>query len=323
MKAVVQDRYGDTGVLALREIPEPVPGEREVLVRVAAAGLDAGVWHLMTGLPLLLRLMGYGLRAPRNAVRGREAAGRVVATGPGVTRFKAGDEVFGYCESAFAEYAAVPEDRLLPRPAGLTPEQAAALPISAVTALQAVRDRGRVTAGMRVLVIGAGGGVGTYAVQLAVAAGARVTGVCSTGKAERVRSLGAGTVLDYTAEDITARPERYDVIVDTGGSRPLRGLCRMLAPRGTLVIVGGETSGRLLGGTDRVLRAALLSPFTRRRLLGLMASERTEDLAYVAGLAEHGELTPVLGGVHPLAEVPELIDRFRSGGLCGKAVVVP
>ncbi|MGV9317009.1 NAD(P)-dependent alcohol dehydrogenase [Streptomyces sp. NPDC003691] len=323
MKAVVQDRYGDTDVLAVREIPRPVPGEREVLVRVSAAGLDAGVWHLMTGLPLPVRLMGYGLRTPRVPVRGREAAGRVVATGSGVTRFRPGDEVFGYCEAAFAEYAAVPEDRLLPRPAGLTPEQAAALPISAVTALQAVRDRGRVAAGDRVLVIGAGGGVGTYAVQLARAAGARVTGVCSTAKTEQVRALGAGTVVDYTTEDLGARPERYDLIVDTAGHRPLSLLRRMLAPRGTLVIVGSETGGRLLGGTDRALRAALLSPFVRERLLGLVASERTADLAHVTGLAERGDIVPVLSGSYSLAEVPELIDRARAGGLCGKAVVVP
>ncbi|MGX2993245.1 NAD(P)-dependent alcohol dehydrogenase [Streptomyces sp. JNUCC 64] len=323
MKAIVQDRYGDTGVLRLREVPEPVPGEREVLFRVTAAGLDAGVWHLMTGLPLLVRVMGYGLRAPRTAVRGREAAGRVTAVGPGVTRFRPGDEVFGYCEGAFAEYAVAREDQLLTRPAAITAHQAAALPISSVTALQAVRDRGRVREGQRVLVIGAGGGVGTYAVQLARAAGAVVTGVCGTGKTALVRSLGAEAVVDYTVEDVTRRPERYDLVVDAAGGRPLRALRRVLTPRGTLVIVGSETGGRWLGGTDRLARASLLSTVTRQRLLGLVSAERTADLEHVAGLVERGTVTPVVGGVHALAEVPTLIDRLRAGGVDGKAVIAP
>ncbi|MEU3597677.1 NAD(P)-dependent alcohol dehydrogenase [Streptomyces sp. NPDC006798] len=321
MQAVVQERYGESDVLQLREIPEPVPGPRDVVFRVTAAGLDAGVWHLMTGLPRLVRLMGYGLRRPRQPVRGREAAGLVTAVGPEVTRFRPGDEVFGWCEGAFAEYARAREDQLLPRPGGLTAARAAALPISAVTALQAVR--GRAPAGTRTLVLGAAGGVGGYAVQLARAEGASVTGVCSTATTDLVRSLGADEVLDYTAEDITTRPERYDLIVDTGGNRPLARLRRVLAPRGTLVVVGAETDGRWLGGTDRALRTALLSPFTTQRLIALMASEPPADLARIAELAASGTITPAVDGEYSLADVPDLIRRFRAGGVRGKAVVRP
>jgi NADPH:quinone reductase-like Zn-dependent oxidoreductase len=322
MKVITQDRYGGPGVLELREAPQPAVGEREVLIRVHAAGLDAGVWHLMEGLPLLVRL-GYGLRRPRTAVRGREVSGRVEAAGSAVTRFRPGDEVYGFCKGAFAEYATAREDQLLTKPAALTHEQAAAVPISGVTALQAVRDRGRVRPGHRVLVVGAGGGVGTYAVQLARAAGAEVTGVCGPAKAELVLSLGAVAVVDYTAEDFTERPERYDVILDLAGNRPLGRVRRALTPRGTLVLVGGENGGRWLGGMERVLGATLLSPFTPHRLLGLVSAERTEDLAHVTGLIESGEVTPVIDGGHPLTAVPELVRRAQEGKSAGKTVITP
>lgn len=321
MKAVVQDRYGSADVLELADIERPEAGEGEVLVRVRAAGLDAGVWHLMTGRPYLLRLMGFGLRAPKVPVRGREVAGRVESVGGAVTRFRPGDEVFGFCEGSFAEYVSAPEDRFAPKPANLTLEQVAATAVSGVTALQAVRDAGRVRAGQKVLVIGAAGGVGTFAVQLAKAFGADVTGVCSTTKTDLVRSLGADDVIDYTREDFADRPQRYDVILDTAGNRSLSHLRRALAPRGTLVIVGGENGGRLLGGTDRVLRALLLSPFVRQRLRGLFSAERREDLEALRELIEAGEVTPAIDRTYALSEVPEAIRYLSEGSARGKVVI--
>jgi len=258
MKAVVQDVYGPSGVLGLREIDRPAIGEDEVLVRVCAAGVDPGVWHLMTGEPYLVRAMGFGLRKPKVAVRGRDVAGVVEAAGAGVTRFGPGDQVYGTCESgSFAEYAAAPQKRLAAKPANLSFEQAAVVPISGVTALQGVRDCGRVQPGQQVMVIGAAGGVGSFAVQIAKALGARVTGVCSTSKARLVRSLGADDVIDYTHDEIDCNGGRYDVIIDTAGNRRLSLLRRAMTPHGTLVLVGGEHGGgRVLGGFDRQLRAA-------------------------------------------------------------------
>lgn len=249
MKAIVQDMYGSPDVLQLREIDTPVAGEDEVLVRVHAAGVDQGVWHLMAGLPYLMRIAGFGLRAPKNPVRGYDVAGRVEAVGKNVTRFQSGEEVFGTCRGSFAEYACARADRLAPKPSNLTFEQAAAVPISGYAALQAVRDQGKVRPGQRVLIIGAGGGVGTFAVQLAKAFGAEVTGVCSTTKVELVRSIGADRVIDYTREDFADGRSRYDVILDIAGNRSLSHLRRALAPEGTLVIVGGEGGGRWLGPT--------------------------------------------------------------------------
>ncbi|MGW1885557.1 NAD(P)-dependent alcohol dehydrogenase [Streptomyces sp. NPDC001970] len=321
MKAIVHDTYGSIDVLELRDIEKPSPGEGDVLVRVRAAGVDAGVWHLMTGLPYLLRLVGYGLRAPKVRVRGREVAGRVEAVGAGVTRFRPGDEVFGFCEGSFAEYASAPEDRFVPKPANLTLEQAAAVPISAVTALQALRDAGQVRAGQKVLVIGAAGGVGTFAVQLAKAFGAHVTGVCSTTKTGLVRSIGADDVIDYTREDPTDGTRHYDLVVDTAGNRPLSRLRRALTPRGTLVIVGSEGGGRWFGGTDRVLRALMLSPFVRHRLRGLVSVERQEDLRTLRELVEAGKVAPVIGATYSLDEVPQAIRRLQEGNARGKVVI--
>ncbi|WP_338671685.1 NAD(P)-dependent alcohol dehydrogenase [Streptomyces sp. SCSIO 30461] len=323
MKAIVQDMYGSADVLELRDVDKPADpaiGGKDVLIRVRAAAVDAGVWHLMRGRPYLVRLMGYGLRAPKERVRGREVAGVVEAVGGAVTRFRPGDEVFGFCEGAFAEYVRAPEDRFLAKPENLGFEESAAVPISGVTALQAVRDAGRVRPGQRVLVIGAAGGVGTYAVQLAKAYGAAVTGVCSTAKTELVRSIGADEVIDYTREDLPSTG-RYDVIVDTAGHRSLALLRRVLAPRGTLVIVGSEGGGRWLGGTDRVLRAALLSPFTGQRLRGLMSVERTADLEVLRDLIETGKVRPVIDRTHSLSEVPEVIRRLERGNAKGKSVI--
>jgi NADPH:quinone reductase-like Zn-dependent oxidoreductase len=320
MKAIAHDRYGPPGVLELRDVDVPVPGDDDVLIRVHAAGVDPGVWHLTTGLPYAVRL-GYGLRAPKIRVRGMDVAGRVEATGKNVTRFKSGDQVFGSCDGAFAEYACARQDRLARIPANLTFEQAAAVPVSACTALQALRDRGRIRPGQQVLIIGAAGGVGTFAVQLAKAFGAHVTGVCSTAKTDLVRSIGADDVVDYTRDDFADAGRRHDLILDTAGLRSLSHLRRALTPRGTLVIVGGEGEGRWLGGTDRVLRALVLAPFIRQRLCGLFSTQRQEDLRLLAELIEAGKVTPIIDRTYALDEVPEAVRHLAEGRARGKVVV--
>lgn len=319
MKAIVQDRYGTADVLELREVDAPRPRDHEVLVRVCAAGVDLGVWHLMTGRPYLVRLF-LGLRAPRSRVRGMALAGRVDAVGAKVSRFRPGDEVFGAADGAFAELACAREDQLARKPRNVTFEQAAALPVSAMTALHALRDQAHVQPGQSVLVIGAGGGVGSYAVQLARHLGARVTGVCSTGKVELVRSLGAEVVIDYTREDLAGAP-RHDVILDIAGNRPLGALRRLLAPRGTLVLVGGEDGGPWLGGLERTFAAMLLSPFVKQRLRGMVALERAADLELLAELVEAGKITPVVDRTFPLEQAPDAVRYVEHGKAKGKVVV--
>jgi NADPH:quinone reductase-like Zn-dependent oxidoreductase len=322
MKAIVQDKYGLPEVLRLGEIEKPVAGDDEALVRVRAAGLDPGVWHLMTGLPYLVRVLGFGLRTPNVRVRGRDVAGHVQAVGANVTRFQVGDEVFGTCDGSFAEYATARADKLAVKPANLSFEQAAAVPISAVTALQGLRDVGRVKPGQKVLIIGAAGGVGSYAVQIAKAFGAEVTGVCSTSKLELVRSIGADQVIDYTREDFTAGDRRYDVILDTAGNRSLSRLRRALAQRGALVIVGGEGGGRWLGGFDRqILRAPILSLFTRQRLRPLTAKERSADLDALTELIGADKLKPVIDRTYPLSNAAEAIQYLHRGHPAGKVVI--
>ncbi len=323
MKAIVQEAFGSADVLELRDVERPSPGDGEVLVQVRAAGVDPGVWHLMTGVPYLMRVIGFGFRRPKVPVRGLALAGVVAAAGPEVTRFRPGDEVFGICRSgSFAEYAVARENRLAPKPAGLSFEQAAALPVSALTALQAVRDHGRVQAGQRVLITGAGGGIGTFAVQLAKARGASVTGVCGPAKADLVRSIGADSVIDYTREEIGQGGTRYDVIIDVSGSRPLSLLRRALAPRGTLVIVGGDRYDRpALTGVSRQLRAPFLSMFTGQRLRTFLARENAADYQTLAQLAESGAVTPVIGRTYPLAEAAEAIRRIATGHATGKGIV--
>jgi NADPH:quinone reductase-like Zn-dependent oxidoreductase len=322
MQAIVQDRYGESGdVLQLEEIDRPAIGDGEVLLRVHAAGVDRGAWHLMTGLPYPVRLAGYGIRAPKTRVRGREVAGRVEAIGKDVTKFQVGDEVFGIAEGAFAGYACARPGKLAHRPEHLTAVQAAAVSVSALTALQAVRDHGHVQAGQKVLVIGASGGVGTFAVQIAKAYGAEVTGVCSTTKTDLVQSIGADHVIDYTRADIEAGGHRYDVILDTGGNRPLGQLRRVLTPRGKLVIVGGETGGRLLGGFDRGLRAPMLSLFVQQQLAAVMCSENAADLLVLAELIESGKLTPVIDKTYPLSQTADAIRYMQEGHARGKVVI--
>ena len=321
MKAIVQDRYGSADVLEFSDIAQPVAQEGEVLIRVHAAGVDPGVWHLMTGLPYMIRL-GYGLRRPKTRVRGRDVAGRVEAVGRNVTQFKPGDEVFGICEGSFAEYASAREDKVALKPVNLTFEQAAAVPISATTALQALRDKGRVQPGQKVLVIGAAGGVGAFAVQLAKAFGADVTGVCSTTKMDLVRSIGADDVIDYTREDFADARRRYDLIIDTAGNRSLSHLRRALTQRGTLVLVGGEGGGRWLGGFDRqVFRAPLLSLVASQKLLMLVSPEHQEDLQFLKELIEAGKVSPVIDRTYPLSEAPQAIRYLAEGHPRGKVVV--
>ena len=321
MKAIARDTYGSTDVLELRDIGRPEIGEDEVLVRVYAAGVDRGVWHIMTGLPYPIRLAGFGLRAPKNPVIGADLAGVVEAVGNRVTRFQPGDEVFGIGKGSFAEYARALEDKLAPKPANLTFEQAAVLAISGLTALQALRDHGRVERGQEVLIIGASGGVGTYAVQIAKAFGAHVTGVCSTTKVEMVRSIGADHVIDYTREDFTEGEQRYDLILDIGGNSTLARLRRALTPEGTLVITGGEGGGRWLGGTDRQLRATMLSPFVGQKLGTFINKENHEDMLVLKELIESGKVTPVIDKTFPLSETPEAIRYLETGHARGKVVI--
>jgi NADPH:quinone reductase-like Zn-dependent oxidoreductase len=321
MQAIVQDSYGSADVLELRNIDKPVPGDDEVLVRVRAAGVDRGVWHLMTGLPYLLRVAGYGLRAPRSRVRGREVAGVVEAVGRAVTRFRPGDEVMGVSEGSFAEYACAREGKLARKPANLSFEQAAAVPVSGSTALQGLRDQGRLQPSQEVLVIGAAGGVGSFAVQLAKAFGAEVTGVCSTGQVDLVRSLGADHVVDYTREDVTDGSRRYDLVLDTAGRRPLSRLRRALTRRGTLVLVGGEGGDRWTGGMGRQLRALAIAPFVGQRLRVFVNKERHQELEQLTELIEAGKVTPVVGRTYPLDEAPEAVRDLMAGHRGGKLVI--
>jgi NADPH:quinone reductase-like Zn-dependent oxidoreductase len=320
MKAVVRDAYGSADVLRLGEVAKPVAGEDEVLVRVEAAGVDQGVWHLMVGMPYAMRLAGFGIRAPKNPLLGYDVAGRVEAVGAHAGSFRPGDEVFGTCRGSFAEYAVARADRLAPKPDNVTAEQAAATPISGYAALQAVRDHGKVETGNQVLIIGAGGGVGTFAVQISKSDGAEVTAVCGTAKTELVRSIGADHVIDYTKEDFTDRGNRYDVILDIAGGRSLSKLRRALKPRGTLVIVGAEDAGNWLG-IRRQLRAAALSPFVRHKLGFFISKERSQDLEELRTLLESGAVTPVLDRTFLLDEVPEAIRYLRDGHARGKIVI--
>lgn len=319
MKAIVQDTYGSADVLELRDIVKPVVGADDVLVRVHAAGVDFGVWHLMTGQPYAVRL-GFGLRASRARVRGMDIAGHVEAVGENVTRFRPGDEVFGTCVGAFAEYALTREDKLAPKPANLTFEQAAAVPTSGFAALQGLRDSGQVKPGQKVLIIGAGGGVGTFAVQLAKAFGAHVTGVCSTTKADLVRSIGADEVIDYTRDDFADGAHHYDLILDIAGNRPLPQLRRALTPRGTLVIAGGEGGGRWFG-MGRQFRALMLSPFVSQKLRTLLSMPRNADLLSLSEFIETGKVMPAIDRTYPLGEVPDAVRHLEHGHARGKVVI--
>ncbi len=308
MKAVVRYAYGDEHVLDIADLPDPVPVKDEVLVRVHAAGVDRGAWHIMTGRPHLARL-AFGLRTPRDPKLGMDAAGTVEAVGPEVTRFQPGDEVFGVVKGSFAERALTDEKHLMPKPAGLSFEQAAAAPTSGVTALDALRGRGG-----RVLVLGAGGGVGHLAVQVAVAAGADVT--AATSAPEFVASLGAHTVIDYRTEPLVGE---YDVILDIGGRRPVRELRALLAPRGTVMFVGAEGGGSFSGGMQRQL---VFAPFSGQKFVTFLALNSPSNLAELSGMLESGTLVPHVERAYPLAQAAEAL-RHLTSGVRGKLVLVP
>jgi len=320
MRAIVQDGYGTADVLRLTQVATPTIGDNEVLVRVHAAGLDRGTWHLMTGQPYLLRLV-FGLRRPKQPIAGRDVAGTVAAVGSAVTRFAVGDEVFGVAPGSFAEYAAAREDKLVRKPANLTFEQAAVVPVSATVALQAL-DAGGVRSGQRVLVTGASGGVGSYAVQLAKALGAHVTGVCSTAKADLVRSLGADHVIDYTREDFADHARQYDVIIDIAGNPALSRLRRALTSTGTVVLVGGEEGGKVTGGMfERQLAARMRSLFIHQRFTSVLGKEKGSDLERLAEFVEAGTMTPSIDRTYPLAEVPQAMHHLDRGQVRGKIAI--
>jgi NADPH:quinone reductase-like Zn-dependent oxidoreductase len=323
MDAIVQDSYGDRPgeVLRLAEVPRPTIGDGEVLVRVAAASVDRGTVHVMTGLPFAMRFAGFGVRAPKALNPGRCLAGTVELVGKDVTGFAPGDEVYGTCTGSFAEYAVAKPGKLAPKPANLSFEQAAAAPISGVTALQAVRDQAKVEAAQKVLVIGASGGVGSFAVQIAKAFGAEVTGVSSTSKMELVRGLGADHAVDYTEGDFLSGKVRYDVILDTGGNSPLPDLRRALTATGTLVLVGGETEGWAMLGMGRQIRALMQSATTKQKLAMLVSKENSEDLTALSKLIESGEVAPAVDRTWPLAETAAAIGYVHQGRARGKVVI--
>ena len=321
MWAVVQREYGTADVLHVDRIDPPTIAADEVLVAVHAAGLDRGTWHLMTGAPYGARLAS-GLLAPRNPVPGTDLAGVVASIGSSVTRFQIGDEVYGVGRGSFAQFAAARESKLSMKPSGLPFEQAAAVPVSALTAQQGLIDVGRLQSGQQVLITGASGGVGTYAVQIAKAYGATVTGVCSTAKVDVVRSLGADHVIDYTCDDFAESDRRYDLILDVAGSASLARLRRVLAERGTLVIAGGEGGGRLLG-MGRQLRAAALSPFLRQRLTMFIAKNHHVPLERLTKLIDEGLVIPTVERAYPLAQAADAMRHLEAGQVRGKVVVTP
>ena len=322
MKAIVQDRYGPPDVLALRDVDQPIPAGNEVLVRVRAASVNARDWHLMRGDPYVAR-PSFGLRRPRVKIRGTDFAGRVEAVGPDVQRFRPGDEVFGEADGAFAEYVCAPDGVVEPKPANLTFEQAAAVPLAGNTALMGVRDVARVEPGQQVLINGASGGVGTFAVQIAKSFGAEVTGVCSTRNVELIRSLGADHVIDYTVEDFTRNGRQYDVVFDLVGNRSLTDFRRALTPEGTLVLSGGGVSGggSLFGPMGLFVKGQLMARFVHHRLLPLTVKPSQENLATLRELAESGKIAPVIDRTYPLSETPEAIRYLEVEHARAKVVI--
>ena len=317
MKAIVQRRYGPPGVLTLEELPRPEPGPGEVRVRVRASSVFAGDWHAVRGAPFFVRF-ATGLRRPRNPIPGIDLAGIVEHAGSGVTDLRVGDEVFGFASGSLAESVCVPADHLVRRPPNLTFEEAASIPEAGMTALQGLRDHGRVRAGQRVLVIGASGGVGTFAVQIAKAFGAEVTGVCGPAGAELVRSIGADHIIDYTRTDVTSADARYDVILQLAGTASPRRLRRALVPGGTLVLSNGE--GRA-AGVDRILAAIVLDPFVRERLAFFETKENVADLATLAGMIASGQIRPVIDRTYPLADAADALRYLEAGHAHGKVVI--
>jgi NADPH:quinone reductase-like Zn-dependent oxidoreductase len=320
MKAIVQHEYGTADVLKVGEIDKPDVADTEVLVEVEAAGTHIGDWLVMNGLPYLIRAIGYGFTRPKNAVLGTEVAGRVASVGKDAQRFQSGDEVFGWCTGSFAEFVAVPEDALAPKPANVSFEQAGAVPISGFTALQAVRDKGEVQPGQKVMVIGASGGVGSFTVQIAKAFGAEVAGVASTRNAALVTTIGADWFVDYTTQDIAETGHQYDVVIDTAGNRSLSHLRNALTRDGTLVIVGGS-GGRWLMGSGRSLRATMSSPFVSQTLRSFISTPNQEDLLVLKELVESEDVTTVIDRTYPLDQVPDAMRYLGARHTQGKTVI--
>lgn len=320
MKALTQDRYGAAEALQLRDVERPRPREGQVLVRVMAAGMDRGAWHYMTGEPYLMRLLGFGLRAPSVAVPGTNFAGVIEAVRPGVSGFAPGDEVYGAARGTFAEYVVASSEKLAPKPPRLSFEQAAVLPYPTFVAMQALRDHGHLQPGQNVLVVGASGAVGTIAVQLAAAFGATVTGVCSGRHAELVRSLGAIEVIDYTTQDFADGSRRFDLILDIGGRTSVARLRRALSRTGTLVILGGE-GDRWIGGIQRQLWAGMLSPFVSQKLVAFVVNENAKELVMMNELVAAGKITPVLGSTFPLADGAAAVTAFENGDTRGRVAI--
>ena len=322
MKALVQHVYGSSDALELKDVDPPTVGADDVLIRVHAAAIHIGDWHVMAGRPYLMRVIGFGFRGPKVRIRGMDVSGRVEAVGSAVTDFRVGDEVFGVCDGSLAEFACARADKIALKPANLSFEQAASVPTSGVTALQALRDAGGVQPGQRVMIIGATGSVGSFAVQIAKALGAHVTAVCSTSGMELVRSIGADQVIDYTRDpELASDAEPFDLVLDTAGNRPLSQLRRILARQGTLVLVGGEGGGRVLGGMDRVLRASLLSGFGSQNLRGLISVDRADDLRSLTALIEAGKVMPVIEMTFSFDDCVDAFRRLEAGHSRGKIVV--
>jgi NADPH:quinone reductase-like Zn-dependent oxidoreductase len=320
MKAIIQDGYGPASVLESREISRPTIGDRQVLIRVRAAGVNPADWAIMSGLPYIARPV-YGLRKPKNGIRGTDVAGTVEAVGDGVTRFKPGDDVFGWCEGSFADYAAAADDALALKPASLTFEQAASVPLAGLVALQAVRDHGQVQAGQKVLINGASGGIGTFAVQIAKALGAEVTGVCSTRNVELVRSIGADHVIDYTRTDFTEGADRYDFILDNVSKHSLSELRRVLTPNGTLVPNGGRFDNRWFAGGGRVMSSKVLSRLVSHNLRPFLVSMNLDDLVALKQLIEAGKVTPVIDRTYPFSQAQEAMSHVGKGHARGKVAI--
>ncbi len=324
MKAIVYHDYGSPDVLKCEEIEKPTAGDNEVLIQVRAASVNPLDWHLMRGKPYIARLL-FGLRKPRLTRPGVDVAGQVEAVGRNVTQFKPGDEVFGGCRGAFAEYVCARENKLALKPANVTFEQAAAVPVAALTALQGLRDKGRIQPGQKVLINGAAGGVGTFAVQIAKSFGADVTGVCSARNVDMVRSIGADHVIDYTQEDFAQSRQRYDLMLDNVGNRSLSDYRRVLPSKGILVLNGGgslgQNEGRGIGPLARSIAALVLSPFTSRKVVTFLASIDKDDLVVLKELMEAKKITPVIDRCYPLSEVPEAIRYLEEGHARGKIVI--
>jgi NADPH:quinone reductase-like Zn-dependent oxidoreductase len=320
MKAMVQDTYGTAEVIQLRNLDKPAIGDNEVLIRIRAAGVNPADWAIMSGLPYIARPV-YGLRKPKSIVRGTDVAGTVEAVGSGVTRFQVGDDVFGWSDGSYAEYAAAPEAKLALKPTNLTFEQAATVPMAGLVALQALRDHGDVQAGQKVLINGASGGIGTFAVQIAKALGAEVTGVCSTRNVDMVRSIGADHVIDYTKEDFTRGGQQYDFILDNVANRSLSDLRRALTPTGTLVPNGGGFDHRWMASGGRIVRAAVLFQFGSQKLGNFLMTTRHEDLVVLKELIEAGKVTPVIDRAYPLSDTAQAIRHVGQGHARGKVAI--